>query len=59
MFAGERQLLLRNILLVSLSFVGSGMVVLVKYLSALDECWDEGIESPSGNIPNVLLLHLC
>ena len=42
---GERQLLLRSTLL----FIGSVIAVLVKYLSAWDECWGARIESPSGS----------
>ena len=46
---GERQLLLRSTLTGSLTFIGSVIAVLVKYLSAWDECWGKGIESPSGS----------
>ena len=46
---GERQLLLRSTLTGSLIFIGSVIAVLVKYLSAWDECWGKGIESPSGS----------
>ena len=46
---GERQLLLRSTLTGSLIFIGSVIAVLVKYLSAWDECWGQGIESPSGS----------
>ena len=30
-------------------FIGSVIAVLVKYLSAWDESWGKGIESPSGS----------
>ena len=46
---GERLLLLRSTLTGSLTFIGSVIAVLVKYLSAWDECWGKGIESPSGS----------
>ena len=46
---GERQLLLRITLTGSLTFIGSVIAVLVKYLSAWDECSGKGIESPSGS----------
>ena len=45
----ERQLLLRSTLTGSLIFIGSVIVVLVKYLSVWDECWGQEIESPSGS----------
>ena len=46
---GDRQVLLRSTLTGSLTFIGSVIAVLVKYLSAWDECWGKGIESPSGS----------
>ena len=45
----ERQLLLRSTLTGSFNFIGSVIVVLVKYLPVWDECWGQGIESPSGS----------
>ena len=46
---GRRQLLLRSTLTKPLTFIGSVVVVLVKYLTVWDECWGQGIKSPSGN----------
>ncbi len=45
----ERQLLLRSTLTGSFNFIGSVIVVLVQHLPVPDECWGQGIESPSGS----------
>ena len=44
---GDRQVLLRSTLTGSLTFIGSVTAVLLKYLSAWDECWGKGIDSQS------------